>query len=404
MGLIARLVAALIVTNLKLGLSSLLADCCQWEDSNSLEDRVEKSEEIEGKCVISGEGDRAGNETDRARVPVGIIYTGDVKKDKALVPLLHTISAFETDLSLRPIYILQNYQVNSSISALVVANAQVQLCVYFQSQEIGTFRSYLAFIIQWLTTGLQPSSLCSEPFAPALPSPLDKYLSTFSGPGFLLANRYLPTSLSPTELLSQLCPQYLNQSQSSNKPARALDVECSPNCTAEKYQSSLCFPTCNVPECSYQNWTCACAVGCSPSLLTNEVCDQECNTEACGFDNDSCLEYVPYTDPNQSSNVEVAWAKWIIVSLSLLTTRYFLPSSFLAITLYCYIKKRIKRRRYAVRDLNRVNVTASVSPMIVALDSDPVLSGRIVDLLGKRMFSREIVVFGEAMCVVCLAE
>jgi hypothetical protein len=37
-------------------------------------------------------------------------------------------------------------------------------------------------------------------------------------------------------------------------------------------------------------------------------------------------------------------------------------------------------------------------------DLDFVPPGKIIELLGKRVFSREIVVYGDAMCVVCLAE
>jgi len=406
MGLVAKLVATLIVVNFKLGSSSLQAECCQSKDSKSQESGNEGSDRTWEKCEISSEREITENKTEKAdlnRVPVGIIYTGDVGKDQALVQLLQTVQGFEEEVRLQPMYALQNSHVNSSASSQAIANAYIQLCVYFRSQEMGSFRPYLVYMSQWLSTGLRPSSsYCSQPFASAIPYPLERYLSHLPAPGLLIANRYLPASPSPTDLLGQLCPEYLDQSQNSSKSTRALETECSPGCSPNNYKSTHCFPACNVSGCAYQNWTCTCAVGCTPTLLSNDVCDRECDIAACNFDNNHCYSYeehVPYTNPNQPNSEEASWAKWVIVALCVLTTSFFL-----GITFYCYIRQHVIRNRYALTSLNRLNITASVSPMTVGQDSDFLSPGKIIFLLGKRIFSQEIVVFGDAMCVVCLAE
>ena len=79
---------------------------------------------------------------------------------------------------------------------------------------------------------------------------------------------------------------------------------------------------------------------------------------------------------------------------------------FLAITLYCYYKQQARGRRHAQTRLenSRLNGTSSVIPMTSGQDIEYVAPGKIIELLGRRVFTREIVTYGDAICVVCLSE
>lgn len=397
---VKQMIEVLLVVTLRLTAGSLVTECCLWEEAGTSQGGSMHS------CEVTGKEGQLTALPSRESVPVELIYSGDVEKDRDLLPLLQLISRLDgEDITVEP-----RYGVNRSISTLEtekqVANAYEQLCVYSLSLATGSFRFYLDFMSSWLSTGLRPSSpSCLQSLL--LPHLFEHYLSSLPAPGLLIAGHYLSANISKQELLGQLCPPFISN-QKSYSPRQLQEEECNPGCTANLYKSPQCYAVCNVSRCNYQKWTCACAIGCTPDYLSNDRCDSECNVKECYFDNYNCrkdYDYVPYTEQKPLATTESEWVKWMIVSLTLLATWYSLPSTFLGITIYCYIQRwKLRRNRHAITSNARLNLTASVAPMTSGQDLDFVPPGKIIELLGKRVFSREIVVYGDAMCVVCLAE